>query len=293
MTSEQENKKIDFFCIGAQKAGTSWLYNRLRELPDFSLPPIKEIHYFDRSSSYPSPNHLKTASLSNRLTNFKWLSKSLGKISLTLVKGQFKDARWLIKWFFSNYSDDWYYSLFDYFDGLSGDITPGYSILTEDDVQRIYELTPDSKIIFILRNPIDRAWSHYKFRMQMLGISKSELLKERNIIKFMESDRQEMRSDYLGIIDRYHKFFPEDQILICFYDEIKNDPLSFLTRIVSFIGGDGSNIIKSCDLQSQDNASSPLAMPENIKTYLKAKYTSMIQELADKYGNSCSHWLQS
>jgi hypothetical protein len=37
----------DFLCIGAQKAGTSWLYQNLQEHPGIWLPPIKEIHYFD------------------------------------------------------------------------------------------------------------------------------------------------------------------------------------------------------------------------------------------------------
>src|SRR3954454_22181194 len=38
----------DFLCIGAQKAGTGWLYEQLRSHPDFWMPPMKELHYFDR-----------------------------------------------------------------------------------------------------------------------------------------------------------------------------------------------------------------------------------------------------
>src|ERR1700754_3667019 len=37
-----------FICVGAQKAGTGWLYEQLRNHPDFWLPPMKELHYFDR-----------------------------------------------------------------------------------------------------------------------------------------------------------------------------------------------------------------------------------------------------
>jgi hypothetical protein len=39
----------DFLVIGAQKAGTTWLYAQLQNHPQVWLPPIKEIHYFDRS----------------------------------------------------------------------------------------------------------------------------------------------------------------------------------------------------------------------------------------------------
>jgi hypothetical protein len=40
----------DFLCVGAQKAGTSWLYHQLTLHPDFWMPPIKELHYFDTLS---------------------------------------------------------------------------------------------------------------------------------------------------------------------------------------------------------------------------------------------------
>ena len=37
----------DFLCVGAQKAGTSWLYRQLELHPDFWMPPMKELHYLD------------------------------------------------------------------------------------------------------------------------------------------------------------------------------------------------------------------------------------------------------
>ena len=37
----------DFLCVGAQKAGTSWLYRQLEPHPDFWMPPVKELHYLD------------------------------------------------------------------------------------------------------------------------------------------------------------------------------------------------------------------------------------------------------
>src|SRR3954454_19765639 len=38
----------DFLCVGAQKAGTSWLYQQLEPHPDFWMPPVKELHYLDQ-----------------------------------------------------------------------------------------------------------------------------------------------------------------------------------------------------------------------------------------------------
>src|SRR3954447_22208805 len=40
----------DFLCIGAHKAGSTWLYQQLDSHPDFWMPPVKELHYFDQLS---------------------------------------------------------------------------------------------------------------------------------------------------------------------------------------------------------------------------------------------------
>ncbi len=40
----------DFLCVGAHKAGSTWLYQQLDSHPDFWMPPIKELHYFDQLS---------------------------------------------------------------------------------------------------------------------------------------------------------------------------------------------------------------------------------------------------
>ena len=39
----------DFICIGMPKAGTGWLYDQLSHHPDFWMPPVKELHYLDRT----------------------------------------------------------------------------------------------------------------------------------------------------------------------------------------------------------------------------------------------------
>jgi hypothetical protein len=37
----------DFLCVGVHKGGTTWLYQQLDSHPDFWMPPLKELHYFD------------------------------------------------------------------------------------------------------------------------------------------------------------------------------------------------------------------------------------------------------
>jgi len=112
--------KIDFVVIGAQKSGTSWLFKNLKKLPDFSLLPMKELHYFDRHSKYPSTTVLLDDSLFKKLRNPDWRFRF--KISfLKRIRDEgFRNIKWRLKYFFSSYNDEWYLSLFKNLNGLKG-----------------------------------------------------------------------------------------------------------------------------------------------------------------------------
>jgi len=300
-TPAKEN--VNFICAGAQKAGTTWLYGRLRELPEFSLLPIKEVHYFDRSRKYPSPNTLSIQSLLSRLSKFDWTKKALLTTSDEIKNRDFERFKWMVKWYFSNYNDRWYLSLFETFKGITGEITPDYSMIHKTDIKNMHELLPDIKLIFLLRNPVERAWSHYKYNKFVFN-SKSRLLKFEKksevyqntnydineIFRFMNSDAQQLRSNYIQTIKKYSSVYPENQILIGFYDAISNNPEELLSEIVEFIGGDSTNILEYCKLEKKNNRSPQFDMPKEVEIFLKNKYKPIIRELSDLYGEYFTKW---
>ena len=76
-----------FVCIGAQKAGTTWLYDNLRPHPEVWLPQVKEIHFFDTVCPHEqllgveTHNHLDPLEVwrlffqSSSLQNLRWLKR--------------------------------------------------------------------------------------------------------------------------------------------------------------------------------------------------------------------------
>lgn len=287
--------KIDFIGIGAQKGGTTWLYSNLSSLPDFFLPPMKELHYFDRNPKYLSTNKLYEGSLRVRLRKIKWLKGALSTMLSEIRRGNFSNMKWFFRWYFSNFSDNWYLSLFDSSEvKLRGEITPSYSILQKEDIQKMHDLAPKAKIIFILRNPVDRAWSNYRYNTE--GRKKergSTPIDAKKVIKFMNSKAQEVRSDYTSALNNYSDVFSHDQILICFYDAIRDNPLKLLENVVAFIGGDPQNIINYCDWEDKVNYTKPQDCPQEVFDHLKKKYRNQIKSLSDTYGGYCSNWYTS
>lgn len=281
--------KIDFIGIGAQKAGTTWLFKQLKLLPDFSFPVLKELHYFSRSPDYASSSFLAEPRLVNRLMDEEWTKRALEKIRSK--KDEPRKAEWYAKWFFSDYTDDWYLSLFDASAPFKGEISPSYALLQPKDISGMYRLAPEARIIFLLRNPVDRAWSQYRFYK---GWYKKDFdfnqAKTEDIIRFMDAEGQELRSDYLSTLRNYEQVYPKDQILVGFYDAIGEQPAELMEEVVRFIGGDAGDIAKYCQLEKKYTVSPAAPMPPEVRDYLKEKYRSQIEQLALRFGGYCRQW---
>ena len=273
--------KINFVGIGAQKSGTSWLFKQFEKSNQIDLPPIKELHYFDRSKGYNSPNFLAETKLSRRLLNPKWTAKSLLEI-----KKNKEERKWFKKWFFSNFTDDWYLSLFEGLAKCKGEITPAYAILKEADVAKMANLLgPDTKIIFMLRHQVERAWSSYKYIHRLKKYSSADF---EHAKAFMYSDYQISRTQYQKTIQLYNKYF--NSIFIGFFDAVVEEPEALLIDIFSYLDLDIKEIKRFEGLNKKVNTSKPIDIPKDIMVLLEEMYAEDINELADSYGEYFMKW---
>lgn len=291
-SNQLETSPIDFWGIGVQKCGTTWLHFQLKSIPKFSMLPVKEIHYFDRSKNYPSPNKLLENSLNKRLADPKWTSDALSNISNNLEKKKFKKVSFLLKYYFSNYNDNWYLSLFEELKGYKGEITPSYCILKKIDIKKMYNLSPKAKIVLMVRNPIDRAWSHFKMESENKKHFSFENLTNEDILKFLTTEKQVLRSDYNQIIKNYSEVFPKNQIIIGFFDAIIDDPYSLIFEIANFIGKVSPKNIKNKVNPQAINKSKSIKMPPEIEAFLKDFYYDQIKFLAQNHGGYFNTWLE-
>ena len=137
--SGNNGARPDFLCVGVHKGGTTWLYQQLDSHPDFWMPPLKELHYFDQLSRVQRPS-------SSRCRDERDL-RFLENINRLSAKP---------------YMDlEHYARLFEPKGSLlSGDISPNYSTLSNKVIRRIVGYFPKLKVIFLARDPVERVWSH-------------------------------------------------------------------------------------------------------------------------------------
>lgn len=289
-------RKVDFLGIGAHRAGTTWLWQNLRQHPSIWLPPRKELHYFDRSPTYPSPSYLASKYLINRLFGREDYNKRFRKefirgLGGAIISKDWEKTRWTLRYFLGTYNDDWYLSLFRLGEGkLKGEITPSYSILNLKDVKHIRDLFPELKVILILRNPIERAWSSVRYSWTRGLFNSISDLDE--IKKFIDAPAQSLRSDYVRTLGIWTLCFPKGQIHIGFYDDVVQDPQGLMLDILEFLGADNTGFSNAEALNRKVNVSKVLEMPAEIKYYLANKYHPELLKLNNLVGGYSAVWLK-
>ena len=221
MANAQSMDYPDFLCIGAPKAGTTWLFDNLVRHPEVWLPPTKSIHFFDGTARPIRRKRLRR--MGQGVLRSSWRAATIG---------------WNVKYYFAPFTNErWYQSLFK--PGLGrccGEIAPSYCAMSRKQIEAVKRVMPAAKIIFLLRNPIDRLWSHAM--LAFLGNLRRpfETITAQEFIDFFNQDRQRRYSSHSENIENWLSCFPREQIQIEFFDDIALNPEELLGRICSFLG---------------------------------------------------------
>lgn len=127
---------------------------------------------------------------------------------------------------------DWYKSFFpdkeicDY--GAVGEITPRY-MYDRYVAKRINEHLPDCRIVFILRNPVDRAYSQYGLHIRDENVRTSF----ENYVS--TNERLIERGMYCSQIKRYLNFYSREKIKVLIFEEVIENPIRELRSLAKFL----------------------------------------------------------
>jgi Sulfotransferase family len=290
----------DFLGIGAPRSGTSWLAKNLSRHPDVWTPPLKELHYFDQRAAEPSFGAPLARLLAKQDVDdwYPWVWRYQLK---TRLRGHWEKfdrqgLLWDLRFFGRSPSDTWYASLFEGGKGKTkGEITPQYSILEEEGVARIRSLMPDARILFLMRNPIERAYAASVWRLHILiarNLLKGQTVEEATEGQIFQGfDHPEVRAetDYLRILEKWQRYYPADQIFVGFIEDIHFHPARLLRHVYKFLGVDPSYAQKA--LKRKVNARSPGEMPAWAAIHLARRYHEELALLSERFGGYASFWL--
>jgi hypothetical protein len=231
MAREPINKP-GFLCIGAQKAGTSWLFRVLREHPDVWLGPFKEYQFFNslfciRDTNWTQGHVLKA--VERALRSHVEGGKS-AKVDLTYVSylSGIADPD-------AMFTEDWYRRIFSRGgNALKGDISPAYSSLPPEGIDYVLRFLGSVPIVYLVRDPLQRALSQLRMVLSRQGIS--EPADGVDWERFALDPNIRDRGDYQRNITNWVSRYPRESILFVPYQDIAAQPISVLRQIEQHIG---------------------------------------------------------
>jgi len=203
----------DFIIIGAQKSGTTTLYNNLIRHPQVVQALRKEIHFFDI--------HYKKG--------------------ITWYQAHFPSFLYKI------YLKQIYRKKI-----IAGEATP-YYIFHPLSPERIFKTVPRVKLIVLLRNPVDRAYSHYQLsvrlghenlsfedaiqhEMERLNSEGEKIYNNRNYYSFNHQHFSYLsRGCYMEQLRKWYHYFSREQILILKSEDFYLDPSSVFKQVYYFL----------------------------------------------------------
>jgi hypothetical protein len=284
-----DGKRPDFLCIGAQRSGTTWLYKNLSSHPQLWLPPIKELHYFSgRDKPLKRKINVYLRHLRVRiLDNFRDLISLSGELPGKLA--------WDLHYFFGTRSNVWYSTLFRFADGkITGEITPDYAAMDIEQLHEIKQLNPEIKIIYILREPMERSWSGATKDLARQRRRHLETVPDEELLKKLNGPGTMLRSNYLQALEKWEAVFEEKQIFIGFFEDVVTRPEELLQRIYRFLDVSDSSQHISPNINIKVNSAgeykSPI--PQRFQLHLAKQQIDQLRELSKRFGGPTNDWLK-
>jgi len=222
-----EVRKPNILCIGAQKAGTSWLHEVLSEHPKVWTPPFKELHFFDHkfipANRKWTQGHvrkgIRNAKFSHTMTCDTPDQEYIDYLESILSRPMF--------------NGNWYKNVFSFAPKNTSllDVTPEYSCVPEEGVEFIDRFLPRCKFIYILRDPSDRAVSQLKMNiMRKTNTPRTDS----EWLDFASDNVIKERGDYASYVPRWMAKIPKSRLLFIPFGQIRSEPEALLKKIESF-----------------------------------------------------------
>jgi len=249
----------DFIILGAQKAGTTTVYDNLVKHPAVHPCDIKEVHFFDKNW-HRGPNWYRA------------------HFPLKATRGKAIEQ-----------SEQW----------VTGEGSP-YYLFHPLVAERIKNLCPQARLVVVLRNPVDRAYSHYQHEkrkgredlsfedalaaeVQRIGNDAEQLKSDQYFQSFAHQHfSYKSRGRYAEQLERWFKVFPREQFLILESGDLNRNFAETFERVYKFLG------ISPFELPQpkRSNVGSYDQMSEATRDELKAYFAPHNQQLFDLLGQN-------
>jgi len=267
--SNVDTARPDFLCVGVHKGGTTWLYQQLDSHPDFWMPPLKELHYFDQLSRVQRPSSPRCRDERDR--------RFLESINSLSAKPYID---------FEHYAQ-----LFEPKGSLlSGDISPNYSTLRNKIVRQIVRYFPKLKVIFLARDPVERVWSHLSMEVHYHQIEAFDVSDIDEVNRNLLRRGLLLRSYPSAVVARWKRYVDPDRFRIYFFDDLQRNPTELRRSILSFLGADPDKPVSRVPGDNSWGSMEKLPLTDKVRSHLAQFFKKELKTCAARLGGAARDW---
>src|SRR5438477_143933 len=268
--SDADSARPDFLCVGVHKGGTTWLYQQLDSHPDFWMPPLKELHYFDQLSRVQRPSCLRCRDERDR----RFL-ESINRLSA------------------KPYIDFEHYARLFEPKGplLSGDISPNYSTLTNKVIRQIIGFFPKLKVIFLARDPVERVWSHLSMEVHYHQIESFDVTDIDEVKRNLLRRGLLLRSYPSTVVARWKRYVHPHRFRIYFFDDLQKNPTELRRSILGFLGANPDKPASRVPAEHKTWARmEKLPLTDKVRSHLAQFFKKELKTCAAQLGGAARDW---
>lgn len=203
-----------FLILGPQRTGTTWLYHNLKKHPQIALPRTKETYYFS-TLGQPRHPHFRFEYLDD------FLAAHLVERPRHILKRHYDSLRKCREL---------------YRPAVRGEATATNALLPPPIIAELVTVQPDLKAILMLRDPVERAWSHArKDLVRKFGRHPGEVAPE-DYARFFRASGQRGLADYATQLRHWTTALRPGHLFVGDFSMISDSPRALLQGLHRFLG---------------------------------------------------------
>jgi hypothetical protein len=287
-----------FSCIGAQKAGTTWLHSVLKNDERLAFPKhVKETHYFSwcdygsrlvhRWRAAQLKNMAEQPNFTQALSSYLSANKPKAKSPTRLMEHKIATCIGAV-------DDAWYEALFKKTENFCVDVTPEYALMGPAGFQHMAALANRLELLFLLRDPAERSWSgllqKYKSKLDFEALQlKLTTMSTRELMNELADPAVAKRTDYTATFEAVAKAGLKNKLHVGYYDDIKKNPQSVLDTTYKAMGMT-PRLFPAEELSKVVHRSPDVGMPPIIDEMLIQRYRPMVAEISKNFADIPADW---